>query len=366
MGSIMREEDGLRIAERAAYWHMALNRGGARRAGEVELAQFMSWLEESPLHVREFLLQQAWEIQTNGIDGQRRIDVDALLARGAGNILPLPQSAPVAGPHLPVRDAVPAIPGRHSPHAHSSAHAARRQPGRWRWAAAAVATIGTLAVISWQLLSGQTYSTTFGELRTVELTDGSTIQLSTRSTVKVAFSGEAREISLLAGEALFDVAPDATRPFRVHAGQHVIQAVGTQFTVNRRPLGTVVSVVQGAVRVLPEASAAGSGADTLLSAGEEVIVEPDGRLQRREPVQNIEMVAWRERRLVFRDDALADIAAEFNRYNRGTQIMVEGETARNKRYGGIFDADDPEAIVRFVAQDPALTIRREGERIVIR
>jgi transmembrane sensor len=76
-------------------------------------------------------------------------------------------------------------------------------------------------------------------------------------------------------------------------------------------------------------------------------------------------VAWQQRRLTFRDDALADIAAEFNRYNRRLQIVVEDELARNKRYGGIFDAEDPESIIAFVSQDTDLSVRKEDGRIVI-
>jgi transmembrane sensor len=350
----MHEEDSLRVANRAAHWHAVLGRGATGQAGARERAEFMAWLEESPRHVREFLLHQAWEAQTAGIDAGRHIDVEALLRQAAGNVLPLER--PVAQPAA-------ASPRAQDMDPAATTHIRRRRRRTAAVAAGMAATVAALMFAGWQLLSGETYSTAIGELRTVELTDGSTIQLSAHSTVEVGFSSRARDIRLLTGEALFDVAPDATRPFRVHAGRSMIQAVGTRFTINRRPLGTVVSVAEGAVRVLPGAT---GGADTLLSAGEEIIVESDGRMQRREPVQKAEILAWRDRRLVFRDDALADIAAEFNRHNRDLQLVIEGEPARNKRYGGIFDANDPEAIVRFAAQDPALTIRREDGLIIIR
>ena len=60
-------------------------------------------------------------------------------------------------------------------------------------------------------------------------------------------------------------------------------------------------------------------------------------MEKREPTDITQTVAWRERRLVFTKEALADIAEEFNRYNRAPQIRVEGDIARNTRYTGVFD-----------------------------
>jgi len=52
------------------------------------------------------------------------------------------------------------------------------------------------------------------------------------------------------------------------------------------------------------------------------------------------VLSWRQRRLVFRDATLADIAAEFNRYNH-TQIHVEGDAARELRLSGNSRAASP-------------------------
>jgi transmembrane sensor len=60
------------------------------------------------------------------------------------------------------------------------------------------------------------------------------------------------------------------------------------------------------------------------------------------------VTAWRRRRLVFRKDTLAYIAAEFNRYNRTPKIRVEGETLRLRRFNGVFDADNPLPLLQFL------------------
>jgi transmembrane sensor len=75
-------------------------------------------------------------------------------------------------------------------------------------------------------------------------------------------------------------------------------------------------------------------------------------------------LAWRQRRLVFHDARLADVAAEFNRYNR-TKIRVEGE-AQEILLSGIFDADRPPALMLYAAGNPKLAVEPAGNDWVIR
>jgi transmembrane sensor len=102
----------------------------------------------------------------------------------------------------------------------------------------------------------------------------------------------------------------------------------------------------------------------ILDAGEGAHIARDGRIVR-ETLNLAEVATWRQRRLVFREETLANIAAEFNRYNRSPHIAIEGEATANTRYGGTFDADDPESLAQFVETRGQLTVRREPGRIVI-
>ena len=78
------------------------------------------------------------------------------------------------------------------------------------------------------------------------------------------------------------------------------------------------------------------------------------------------VVAWRQRRLIFDADTLEDIAAEFNRYNRTSQILIEDDAARQVRFTGVFDADDPESLVRLLETDKELELLRRAGKLVIR
>src|SRR5262249_53251968 len=93
------------------------------------------------------------------------------------------------------------------------------------------------------------YSTDIGEQRTIALKDGSRVELNARSKIKVLYSKERRSIELIEGQALFSVAKDPTRPFVVSSGNARVRAVGTQFDLYRKPVGTVVTVVEGRVAV---------------------------------------------------------------------------------------------------------------------
>ncbi len=89
-----------------------------------------------------------------------------------------------------------------------------------------------------------------GEQRSIALADGSTLELNSRSKVRVRYSEHERALELLEGQALFRVAKDTSRPFIVSCDGTRVRAVGTQFDVNKKRGGTVVTVVEGQVSVV--------------------------------------------------------------------------------------------------------------------
>ena len=119
-----------------------------------------------------------------------------------------------------------------------------------RWAAAAsFAAIAVGALVFW--VAGSTrerVSHGVGEQKTVRLTDGSVLQLNTRSQARVAYTDGVREIELK-GEALFTVAKDMHRPFLVRTHDATVRALGTRFNVYEQGTATRVAVLEGRVRV---------------------------------------------------------------------------------------------------------------------
>lgn len=342
-------QDDPSITHKACEWLFALTDADA-----ATQAEFGAWLRESPRHVEEFLLVSAAFRELDHVAADDGIDIDTLRSELAVTVMPL-----CKGATRPARSA------------QTGAGVSLPRSGR-RFVRLAAAVAG-LIVGGWLLwaahFGGQNYSTAVGEIRSFELADGSVIELNTRSRMKVRFSGATRDVELLAGEALFKVARDPGRPFRVHAGSAVIQAVGTQFNVYRRAQVTTVSVIEGVVRVSEEAGAVTTlvPADAqMLVAGHEARIGADGHVMKLVAADTAKAIAWRERRLIFNGDRLVDVAAEFNRYNSAPHLRVDGAIAQSKQLAGIFDADDPESLLLFLADLGDVSVERDGDEVIIR
>jgi len=101
------------------------------------------------------------------------------------------------------------------------------------------------------------YRTAVGEIRTVPLSDGTTLALNGATALTVKFTHGMREVELSAGEVFVTVGRDPARPFQLHAGGRVIQDIGTAFDVDMKGQDVDVSVGEGTVMVSapPEAPA---------------------------------------------------------------------------------------------------------------
>jgi transmembrane sensor len=314
------------------------------------LTAFASWLEASPRHVEEFLLVSAVWRASDRVDASRRIDVEQLIVQARANVKRLDDESTLARVF----------------------NVRQRMQSALHSRLTAVVALFALAIAAYLGLHDNAlqYRTGIGEQRIVKLPDGSIVTLNTRSQIKVRLEPEQRVVELTDGEALFEVAHDVHRPFRVIAGATAVQAVGTQFNVKRRPNDTTVAVVQGIVEVrsvAPDGSASDPGVDRpeRLIAGEQARMSAQGKLLQHGIAEMDRVVAWRERRLIFRNEPLASIAAEFNRYNEA-QLTIQGNATGARLITGVFDADNPGALIAFLDRDPQLSIESHGKNIVIR
>jgi transmembrane sensor len=203
---------------------------------------------------------------------------------------------------------------------------------------------------SWltHLLGQESYSTSIGETKEVVLSDGSMVTLNTDSKVLVHYSETRRQILLLQGEALFDVAKNRKRPFIVMAADTQVRAVGTSFTVKLLPHQPVqVLVREGVVEIkrpqVPQASPVRLAANTLAIAPPEAPISV-------EPVPHIQVardLAWREGRIAFDNETLANAAREFERYSN-IQIRLAPELEA-QTITGLFVSNDPVGFARAAA-----------------
>jgi transmembrane sensor len=192
----------------------------------------------------------------------------------------------------------------------------------------------------------QTFATAKGQHQRVTLADGSVIDLNAETRLTARMNGAERRITLAEGEAVFDVAADKTRPFTVDTAQGAVRVVGTQFDVRSRDGELTVTVARGKVAVRP-ANADPSAEPVFLTPGMQLSLGA----AKTEAVAHVDpqaTFAWREGRLVYRDQPLTTVVADLNR-QFPEQIAI-GDPALDKiRITGVIVLDNPQAVTTRLA-----------------
>lgn len=245
------------IAQDAARWWMdGFN-------GERDEAAFQHWLDADTRHAAQYAhLQQLW--QHGG-------------------------SVPSARRHRPLR--------------------------RLRDAATAVVLLCALGLFSaYQHVPADQLRTAAGQVRHIRLADGSQVVLSADTRLQVTIDAQQRELALLQGQAWFQVAADATRPFRVHTPQGTVTARGTAFDIAVGSTVSVVTVTEHRVQVQA------GGSTRTADAGQQLRF--DARQAFAPAPADHSALAWQQHRLLYVSVPLAEVAAGLDRWHGGHTWVV--------------------------------------------
>lgn len=205
------------------------------------------------------------------------------------------------------------------------------------------------------------YYTDVGEVRTVTLQDGTRVDLNSDTAIVVHYSQSERRVDLLRGEAFFDVAKNAARPFVVADNRVRAQALGTRYSmrVPSSGWGEEVQVEEGHVEVATSADS------KVLEAGEVATLGNDGRLAvtRRDVTSD---TAWRGGKLVFSGRPLREVLATLDRYRHG-RILLLDDRAGSLAVSGIFDLADTDKALRILEENLPLSVTRmPGLMVIVR
>jgi len=233
--------------------------------------------------------------------------------------------------------------------------------------ATAISLMFVLAIgTAWQFLANHahSYTTQIGAISTIPLSDGSKITLNTDSQIRVALDASERRIELDQGEAYFEVAKDATRPFIVAIADKRVIAVGTKFSIRREHDDIRVLVTEGRVRIERNGSSSRTP-ETQLAAGSQARTAQAAVLVDQPPPMEVEqLLSWRTGYIVFRDTSLTDAVADFNRYT--TRKIVIGDPAiANIRIGGNFRSDNADAFLSLIQSGFPIHVEQHTDRIVL-
>jgi len=348
-------DDHREIERIASMWLARRDAGGWSERQQIALD---AWLGEAVAHRVAFLrLEAAWE------------EAARLKTFAAGD----------TGGHIPARgewarspyfasstgsDDVVAGRGRirhttASPHRHWSLFA-----GIAASLLVVIVIAGGLAWRDYTHVERDAWRTLLGAQQVVQLPDGSTATLGSDTGLRMSFSRSERDLDLAQGEAFFDVAHDAARPFVVQAEGYRVTAVGTRFDVRRAPDEKLrVVVTRGLVRLQsmrdPEEAA------TMLPAGSIATIAGGNVLVQHLAVDEArERLSWRGGYAVFHGTPLAEAIEEFNRYNPH-KIVIADPSLDALRVGGHFRLDNSAAFVRLVQAVFPVQAQQRGDRIML-
>lgn len=240
----------------------------------------------------------------------------------------------------------------------------------FRVAAAVAAALLVFASLGIHFWDKSSVTTSLGEQRTLNLPDGTRVELNTNSRVLVQFDDHIRAVVLKSGEAYFNVAHEK-RPFVVLAGDHKVIAVGTTFLV-RREVGAdsavTVTLIEGRVAI------ASTGAANVLSpepAAEVAVLSAGKRWKAKQhspPTIDTPSIdketAWMRGQVIFDETPLLEAAKDFNRYNT-LQIKVASREAAKIPVGGVFRTGDPVSFAAAVAAAHDLRLAIRDREIVL-
>lgn len=251
----------------------------------------------------------------------------------------------------------------------------RSMPRRWHssvqrhrpsFGMAALGVAATLAVVTIGSLvynRSAGVSTEVGEQRTLALTDGSRIYLNTNTRVLVRYDDQSRRVELKSGEALFEVASQADRPFVVTSGQRQVTALGTSFIVRRDDEKLIVTLIEGKVAVMPDASESSSQAPEVLEPGQRLVLEAR-KAPRFDQPPLVKVTAWRRGQVALEDLTLAEAVHEMNRYSP-TKLVIEQPEAGSVPVGGFFRMGDSANFARAVASTYHFQLLERGDELII-
>ncbi|MES2496743.1 MAG: FecR domain-containing protein [Pseudomonadota bacterium] len=294
--------DDSAIATQAAEWHARLE------APDMDWDAFALWLDADPAH------REAYDAVAL-LDAEIGDHRDAILAT------------------LPANDEVE----------DDRAVASRRS--RW-WAGggiAAAAAVAALIAPQMSFFAAETlvaYQTGPGEIRMIDLKDGSHILLDRNSRLALA-DGAAPRVEMQGGAAYFDVRHDPSRAFTIRAGDYEVRDIGTKFDLIMAPQMLGVAVSEGKVTVAPK-----GGDGTAVAAGERIDVATATGDARVRPVDAASVGAWRNGQLVYRDTPLALVAIDLARYG-GRPVTVDPAIG-DLRVSGVFAIGDGARLVQQI------------------
>jgi transmembrane sensor len=240
----------------------------------------------------------------------------------------------------------------------------RRAVRRWSiglaFAAAVLVSIGLFPEPSLLIRWRSDYLTAAGEMRRVRLPDGSDMTLNTASAVALDFSEGRRKVTLLAGEAFFDVRHLGGQPFIVSAHYSDVEVKGTTFDVRLGDGQDTVMLERGIVDVRRQMDQQ----DRVVLKPGEMVTAGQSRISAVSPLDANVSFAWLDGRIILREQPFDKALDELRRYHSGKVILATSRFA-DSTVSGNYRAGNSEDAIRTLAETVGASMTRLPGGIII-
>jgi transmembrane sensor len=202
------------------------------------------------------------------------------------------------------------------------------------------------------------YCTGIGEIRSVQLADGSRITLNSGTALAVDLRDAKRRVQLVHGEAFFEVRRNPQQPFLVDSRHSTTRVLGTQFIVREGSQSDTVTVVSGVVEVSHDRQTS-----SILKANDSITVAAKHNDEIRQ-VAPTASAAWLKGSAIFDNAPLSDVVTELGRYRRGS-ILIKDEALKNLKVSGRFDITDTDKALTALQQTLPIRIYRFTPLLIV-
>lgn len=193
------------------------------------------------------------------------------------------------------------------------------------------------------------------------LPDGSRVWLNNVSSLHypTSFVGKVRVVELSTGEAYFEIARDAARPFVVKVRDESVEVLGTSFNVMAYPEegGTQTTLLSGAVQVRTGKAA------IKLKPDEQAQVETGGGLKVLQDVASQDIVSWKDGFFYFGRASFEAMMRQLARWY-DVDVVYEGK-APDMEFGGKIDRSLPlDDLLKFLDKNQ-IHFRLQGRQLIV-
>ena len=205
----------------------------------------------------------------------------------------------------------------------------------------------------------------YGKRSFIKLSDGTKVWINSGSKLvfPAAFSKKSREV-YLEGEAIFEVAHNKDKPFRVKSSKQSIEVLGTVFNVSHYSEDEVMQTVlkSGSIRITYENADEGF----LMKPGTLSSFNKKSKKISTQEVDPDDYFSWRDGFLTLDNSSLGEIASRLSRYYNKPIFFGDNELAYQTFSGRLDLSEDMVRVLRTIKETTAFEIVENQGSILLK